>query len=99
MANEKLEKMVGATIDEIAKDPYGVIENALDIILEVGTKPLCELRGWRIYTTLGGPTIYITPTAVVGVWGGDRVEMPLPSEVSNALWVAMEQMFPLPTNS
>ena len=99
MVNEKLEKMVKSILDEIARDPYKVIENSLDVVLEVGTNPMCELRGWRIYVTLGGPTIYITPTAVVGVWGGERVEYPLPTEVSNALWVAVEQMFPLPVNS
>ena len=102
MANEKLKgklwEMVKATAEEVAKDPYGTIENALDIVLEVGVNPLCELRGWRVYTTFGGPTIYVTPTEVVGVWGGERVEYPLPSEVSNRIWITIEQMFPTPTD-
>ena len=76
-----------------AYDLYSYFADALDTEYTIDIK--LRYRSARIAVTLGGPNIYIDTAekAVIGYWGGDTVEAPLPWELSDAIDEAMEEYY------
>lgn len=66
-------------------DLLDYLTNALDWDYRVdATRHLCSVRVWL---TLGGPNIWVdTETkSIHGIWGYDRAEIPIDSELSEAI--------------
>lgn len=68
-----------------AYDLYSYFADALDIEYTVDSR--LNYRSARIAVTLGGPNIYVDTAekSVVGYWGSDTAESPLPWELSDAI--------------
>jgi len=86
-----LRDSVEAVAKEVRENPYRVVDEALDIVVETGLRG--EMRGFRVYTTIGGPTIWVAPDGVHGVWEGDEVFIPLSrDEGVDRVWEYLEML-------
>lgn len=92
----------GDYIDEdgYATSPYDFIAGALNIEYEVSSD--LEYRGAKIYTTVGGPTIWVEISYpgtgyVHGHWGYDEFSAPFAD--NGALNAAAEEYYKIAANS
>lgn len=86
--------------DGYATSPYDFIAEALDIEYKVSRD--LEYRGAKIYTTVGGPTVWVEVSYpgtgyVHGVWGYDEFSAPFAD--NGELNAAAEEHYEMAANS
>jgi len=70
MRNELFEE-AKSLAREVEQNPEEVLQDALDVRLVI--TPQGELVDFEVYTTLGGPTVWVDAEGVYASWAGEKV--------------------------